>query len=426
MALGQAAGVAASIAVEEDVQPRAIPIEDLQNRLSEQGHVWRHAKVTSPRTADNSQSSPMLAGTWVPDDTHKIDFDQLPRIKSQHVVVSDVRASNGVNQHNYLIHHEGEFWAMWSDGPGFEDQVGQRVKFSTSPDGLSWSEPKFLTPVPPASGPDSKYYGTRTKKGFRWISRGFWQRGEELYALASLDEAAGFFGSSLNLHAFRLISENETWEDAGVISENTINNFPPQKLPTGQWMMSRRTFDYKKTGVHFLVGGRSGIDQWKSFPVLGSNSELAAEEPLWWLLPDNNLMALFRDNNRSGYLYRSFSIGDGGNWSTPIKTNFPDATSKIHGLRLHDGRYVLVSNANPKKRDPLVLSISDDGMTFNKMGYLAGGRQVDYPHVMEHEGALFIAFSGEKQSVEVLKIQLEELDRLSNLSLHQPESSTRD
>ena len=75
---------------------------------------------------------------------------------------------------------------------------------------------------------------------------------------------------------------------------------------------------------------------------------------------------------------------------------------------------MLVSNANPKKRDPLVLSISSDGVTFRQMGYLVGGRHVDYPHVMEHDGELFVAFSGGKQSVEVLRINIDELTRIMN------------
>ena len=366
----------------------------------------------------------MLAGDWLPADPHRIDFARLPRVPSQHVVVSDVRAAKGVNQHNYLIHYRGKFWAMWSDGPGVEDRVGQRVKFATSPDALAWSEPRFLTPEPSDSGPDSEFYGTRTDQGFRWISRGFWQRDNDLFALASLDEAAGFFGPSLQLRAFRLNPVDEAWEDAGLVFENAINNFPPKMLPGGQWMMSRRSYDYKKTGVHFLVGGTAGIDRWESFPVLGSSSELAAEEPLWWVLPDGHLMALFRDNRRSGFVYRSFSTDEGRTWSTPVQTNFPDATSKLHGLRLSDGRYVLVSNANPHRRDPLVLSLSDDGMVFNKMAYLVGGRHVDYPHAIEHEGHLLVAFAGGKQSVEVLKIRIADLDRLAMPdSLELPESA---
>jgi hypothetical protein len=383
--------------------------------------VWLSASLAvaeetpaGPHAVENPLSPLMIAGDWVPDDPREIDFAELPRVPSQHVVVSDVRKDNGVNQHNYLVHHAGKFWAMWSDGPGIEDRVGQRVKFSTSSDGLAWSEPKYLTPEPPNSGPDSPHYATRSDKGFRWISRGFWQRGEELYALASLDEAAGFFGPSLALHAFRLKPGEQAWEAVGVIANDAINNFPPKRLPSGEWMMSRRPHDYKKVGVHFLVGGTQAIDDWRSFSVLGSSSQLAAEEPIWWVLPDQHLMALFRDNRRSGYLYRSFSTDNGRTWSKPVQTNFPDATSKVFGLRLSDGRYVLVSNANPKRRDPLTISISDNGMVFTKMGYLVGGRHVDYPHAIEHDGRLLVAFSGGKQSVEVLRIRLADLKQIAN------------
>lgn len=383
-------------------------------------HFALFALLCGPILADDSPI--MLAGPWVPENTHEIDFAALPKVPSEHVVISDVRAetddpskldkkAGGVNQHNYLSHHDGQFWAMWSDGPGIEDRVVQRVKFATSADGLKWSTPKFLTPIPPNSGPDSPHYGTRTDKGMRWISRGFWQWDGELLALASLDEAAGFFGESLELHAFRLQSDG-SWQNAGVVFDDTINNFPPMKLRTGDWMMSRRQHDYKTSGVHFLVGGVKSLSNWQSFPVLGSASELKAEEPDWWILPDQTLVAVFRDNRRSGFLYRAFSTDDGRTWSTPVKTNFPDATSKISGLRLADGRYVLVSNPNPKKRDPLTLSISEDGLVFKKMLYLVGERHIDYPHVIEHDGSLFIAFAGGKQTVEVLKVKLSDVDAI--------------
>jgi hypothetical protein len=370
--------------------------------------------TTRPHPLNDPQSPVMLVGDWMPADPREIDFARLPRVPSSHAVVSDVRAAKGVNQHNYLVHHQGKFWVMWSDGPGIEDRVGQRVRFATSVDGMSWNEPAFLTPPPPSSGRDSPHYGKRTSQGFRWISRGFWQREGELLALASVDEAAGFFGPSLALHAFRLQSDGTTWKDAGVIATDAINNFPPHRLPTDEWIMSRRTHDYKRVGVHFLIGGKTALDDWQSIPVHGSSGELAAEEPLSWVLPDGNLAALFRDNRRSGYLYRSFSVDHGRTWTTPVRTNFPDATAKFHGLRLVDGRYVLVSNANPRKRDPLTIAISDDGLVFTRLLYLVGDRHVDYPHVLEHAGHLFLAFAGGKQTVEVLRIRVDDLPRISN------------
>jgi hypothetical protein len=325
-------------------------------------------------------------------------------------VVSDVRNEGGrhVNQHNYLAHHKGLFWVMWSDGPGVpqtdpashgdavpgHDRAGQRVSFATSKDGMNWSVPAYLT-----SPPD---------EGFGWIARGFWIREGDLLALASRYNAPDYRGEGLQLHAFKLESTDPIhWRHLGILYDNALNNFPPKLLPTGDWMMTRRD---SMGDVHILLGGTAAYNEWKSYPLTEYDDPLlAAEEPCWWLLPDNNLVGLFRDNHRSGFLYRAFSTDHGRTWSTPVRTNFPDATSKFHGLRLSDGRYVLVSNPNPEKRDPLTLSISADGLVFTKMCYLVGGRHVDYPHTIEHEGFIYVAFAGAKQTVEVLKINMADL-----------------
>lgn len=380
-----------------------------------------------PDPVKNLDSPIMLAGDWVPQNTDDIDFYNLPRIPLQHIVISNVSAKGmtnyvvdkthgGVNQHNYLTFWDGMFWIMWSDGPGVEDRVGQVVKYTTSKDGIIWDEPKFLMPYPLRSDPGSPYYNTRNKDGYRYIARGFWQREGELFALASFDEAAGLFGENLELRAFKWDRGSENWIKAGVIYKNAINNFPPKQISTGEWLMSRRTnkLDEGNAGISFLIGGTSSIHDWESFRVEGSDTLFKADEPFWWILPDGkNIMSLYRDNSRSGRLYRAFSSDNGRTWSKPVKTNFPDTASKIHGIRLKDGRYILVSNARPQRpRDPLVLSISDDGMVFNKMCYLVGGRWVDYPFVMEHDGYLYVAFSGAKQTVELLRIDLGELDKI--------------
>lgn len=373
------------------------------------------ANTRAPHPVSNPGSRIMLAGPWVPADPHGINFDLLPKVPVEHAVVSDVRAKKGVNQHNYLLHHDGRFWAMWSDGPRVEDMGGQRVMYATSRDGLKWAAPQPITPYPPRTGPDSPHYNTRHKEGLRYISRGFWVRDGQLLALVSLDEASGFFGPSLELRAFRWNAGAAGWEDAGIVQKDAINNFPPQKLPSGEWAMTRRRHDYKDTGVQFLIGGVDALDRWISVPVVrgaGGDVTLKAEEPIWWTLPDGNLVALFRDNGNSRCLFRAFSTDGGRTWSTPVQTDFPDARSKLYGLRLRDGRYVLVSNANPKKRDPLTLALSDDGIVFNKLLYVVGGRHVDYPHMIEHDGFLYIAHSGGKQSVEIQCVRIADVDRV--------------
>lgn len=63
------------------------------------------------------------------------------------------------------------------------------------------------------------------------------------------------------------------------MASDTINNFPPKRLPTGEWLVSRRTHDYKMKGVYFLVGGVKALNAWESFPVFGTAATLRAEEP---------------------------------------------------------------------------------------------------------------------------------------------------
>ena len=51
-------------------------------------------------------------------------------------------------------------------------------------------------------------------------------------------------------------------------------------------------------------------------------------------------------------------------------------------------------------------------MVFRRMYYLAGGRSIDYPHVLEHKGYLFIAHSGGKQTVEIERVRIADLETL--------------
>ncbi|MCF3649784.1 exo-alpha-sialidase [Synoicihabitans lomoniglobus] len=360
-----------------------------------------------PDPVDHPDSPLMLAGDWVPADTHQIKFDELPLLPAAHAVISDVRDQQGrrVNQHNYLVFFDGRYWAMWSDGPGVprahfqggvpgHDRADQHVFFATSRDGLDWGEIGDIT-----GAPDS---------GYGWIARGFWVREGKLLALASRYEAPGYAGPGLSLHAFELVSgHGDRWQHRGLVLDDSMNNFSPKQLPGGDWLMTRR--DQLKA-VSFMRGGVKSITDWRTYPVIGyDDSALAAEEPYWWQLADGNLVALFRDNLDSGYLFRAFSTDEGRTWTRPVRTNFPDAKSKFNGVQLPDGRFILVNNSHPDRRDPMTLAISEDGLVFDRLLYLVGGRHIDYPHVMEHDGFLFVAFAGAKQTVEVLRIRVADL-----------------
>jgi len=172
-------------------------------------------------------------------------------------------------------------------------------------------------------------------------------------------------------------------------------------------MMTRR--DHLRE-VSMMIGGVKAFDDWKTYPLASYGDTGKPEEPYWYVLPDGKtLVGLIRDNSRGGRLLRTYSMDNGRSWTPIVKTNFPDATSKFFVLQTSRGEYVMVSNANPSRRDPLTLAISPDGLVFTKLLKLIGGRHVDYPHMIEHDGHLLISFSGAKQSMEVLRVSLAKL-----------------
>ncbi|MCB1061929.1 MAG: exo-alpha-sialidase [Verrucomicrobiae bacterium] len=364
--------------------------------------------------AQDFDSPIALAGDWLPDDPHQIDYTKLPRVVAEHAILSDVRdrAGTWVHQHAYLAHHDGRYWAMWSDGPGgpipditperhrnvvpHHDLAGTRNSFATSEDGLHWSQPADLT-------------GPPRIEGYGWIARGLWERDGELLALASHFDAPGYAGLGLSLEAFRW--DGAQWVAHGTVLDDSMNNFPPKRLPSGEWMMTRR--DHLRQ-VSVMIGGTKAFDDWRIHPLAAYDGEGRPEEPYWYTLPDDKtIVGLIRDNGGSKFLLRTFSQDNGKTWSKIHRTNFPDATSKFFVHRTSRGYYVMVSNSNPRRRDPLTFAISQDGLVFTKLFYLVGGRHVDYPHIIEHNGHLLVAFSGAKQTMEVMKVSLDELETLT-------------
>jgi hypothetical protein len=373
------------------------------------------------------------------EDPTRIDYKQLPVLRGDHALITqgpaDQRGSEAVifdladvndpskwnfRLHSYLAHFDGRYWAMWSHGRQVEDHPTQHIRYSTSEDGKKWSEPRIIA-------------GPPTRDGFRYISRGLWVRDGKLLALASHDEAYGperrvrFFGPSLQLHAWEWQPKARDWKPLGMIADGAINNFPPAKMPNGEWGMICRGPDYRRD-VFMLSGGIESPSAWKRSPIVteAPADGFRPEEPDWWTLPDGRLLGLFRDNSRSGRYYRAISADNGRTWSAPEKTNFPDATSKFFCLRTSRGFYVIVSNTNPKGRNPLCLSTSDDGVTFTRMAQLPipvtpnGGAfdsahtsgSVQYPHAIEHDGHLLICYSRQKIGIEVIKVSLDEVERL--------------
>ncbi len=371
--------------------------------------------IASPLLA--ADLPPMLNLPGTGGDASKIDYAALPLLKGEHAVVCPFDEQWKFQLHNYLLHHDGKFWCMWSAGPVVEDYPTQHVRYATSDDGLHWSAPKNLTGMP--------------AEGRAYIARDFWLRNGELLGLAASYKGHGAFGvdKDLKLVAFAWNRESQSWSEKGVLHQDAINNFSPQMLSTGEWMVTRRDARFNVT---MLFGGVKALNDWRVVPVVDRlqavrTSKFSPDEPVSWEQSDGTLIAAIRDNGGSGMLFRSVSADHGQTWSAPVITNYPNATSKLFTLKTSRGYRVLVSNANSKiGRREMHLAISDDGVTFTRMARLdipsPRATTFQYPHVIEHAGSLFIAFSNKKNITEVLKVKLDDVDsiEMSAVKINKP------
>jgi outer membrane protein assembly factor BamB len=134
---------------------------------------------------------------------------------------------------------------------------------------------------------------------------------------------------------------------------------------------------------------------------------------------DNIIHLLLRSNEN--HLWVTESSDDGATWSTPVSTEFTDNATKFHFGKLPDGRFYYVGCPDPQprgQRNPLVLSLSNDGVIFNYHAIIADekydmkypgmhkGGDYGYPHTMIHAGYLYVIVSRQKEAVEVLRVKI--------------------
>ncbi len=342
------------------------------------------------------------------------------------------------SHHASLVHYNGRFIAMWSNGRRNEDAPGQRVLFATSGDFMNWSVPVPLLAV--QQGKSSERVLT---------AAGFHQYGGRLVAYVGsyeyrpefLEEDGGRRQGDAGHMDTTLLAmtttDGEDWGGPVDLQIPIIPNHGPQRTGSGRLIISGNiSFPYtddpsglsnwQMTGIYPETMADSIVDDSESFHLV--------TDAMKWPVPmcegsfiqtdDGVLHMLLRTNTER--LWSSVSHDDGCCWSDPAPTGFSDNATKFHLGRLPDGRFYYVGcpDAEPRwQRSPLVLSLSSDGFCYNQHYILADGAtpyeqkvqglhkagDYGYPHTLIHEGALHIIFSRRKEAVEVLRVPLSSL-----------------
>lgn len=306
---------------------------------------------------------------------------------------------------------------MWQSSPRDEDSNDTWVAYSRSTDGgQTWSKPDTL------AWTTDNYYCT---------SGGWLVCGDTLTAFIDTWEKGLEPRGGCTYYIYSTDGENWSQMKAvrmadGLPMEGVLEQ-DPRPLPNGRIIGA----------VHFMPGlhinpvytddptGKSGWHR-PSFESEDRGKQSRELEPSQYLQPNGNIVMLFRDQGSSFRILASISKDRGESWTKPTKTNIPDARTKQCAGNLPDGTaFMVCCPSNSKWRWPLVLMLSQNGVTFNRALLLRSGMPDDlpvrkydgryktlgfsYPKAIVSNGNLYIGYSVNKEAVSCTVIPLDKL-----------------
>lgn len=308
-------------------------------------------------------------------------------------------------------------YCMWQSSPCDEDSDDTWVAYSRSTDdGLTWSPPQPLT------SPTSTHYFT---------SGGWLVCSDTLTAFVDAWEksvtprgGSTLFTTTTNGLSFtplQPVSMADGTPVRGVLEQD------PYRLPCGRLVGAC----HFQPGLHIcpvFTDDPTGHSGWRraSFESEDRGAQSRELEPSQYVTADGTIVMLFRDQQSSFRKLVSISTDNGASWTKPIVSNIPDARTKQCAGNLPDGTAYMVACPVPaKRRWPLVLLLSADGHTFSQAFLLRSGADNDlpprhydgkaktsgysYPKAFVHNGALYVGYSVNKETVELTRIPLSSL-----------------
>jgi hypothetical protein len=326
------------------------------------------------------------------------------------------------SHHQSITFFRDRFFAIWSNGRKDEDAPGQRVLIASAKDFGHWSTPHPLAnPVRDANGDERVL-----------TAAGFHQHAGTLVA---------YFGNygphkETTILQAKTTTDGDHWSGVHEVGIPVNPNHPPQRTASGRLIICGNISfpwsddpsglaGYHMTGIYPADMSATIKDDPASFWDVATRQgwPTALCEGSFYQTDDGVLHTLLRSTGEraSNRLWVTESRNDGATWSAPVETDFSDTDTKFHFGRLPDGRFYYVGSPIGTGRTPLVLSLSLDGVRFNRHFILGDecyrmrqegrwkGGEYGYPHTLIHGGFLYVIVSRQKEAVELLRVALSEL-----------------
>lgn len=353
-----------------------------------------------------------------------------PRLQVERVRLFSPETEWTYSHHPSLTFFKGRSYAIWSNGWVDEDAPAQRVLISSAAEFHSWSEPTPLidTLMGQASELVLTAAGFHRHAGTLVAYAGQYEyRPEVLEGYRRLPSNNLHMGTTLRA---RTTVDGRQWSPLMDLALPVVPNHPPQPTSTGRLILCGNiSFPYTDDPAGLRGWTMTGlmppvwrhVDDSKGFgPTCQDNGwDFKVCEGSFYETDDRVIHMLLRTGTS---LRVSESRDDGGTWSVPLETGFSDCGSKFHCGRLPDGRFYVVSTPDPGGgRCPLVISLSEDGVVFDRAFIIADepyaqkqagrckGGLYGYPHTLLHDGCLHVIVSLRKEAVDVIRFSIDQL-----------------
>lgn len=354
-----------------------------------------------------SSDSPVITiseGLFDHDNRRTLGLDVLPIERVQVYVATE---DNWKFSHtSNLIVFEDKLHLMWSNGEVHEDTAGQRILYSTSSDGMTWTEPvPLMTPDMINDNPRGAL-----------MSSGWHIHNDTLLAYATWAPSARFNDfTRARLWAIRM--DDPEREPISVAPGTYLEG--PRATGQGAWTLLGQGADHQP--IFFVSENPDGVSDWEEAPF-DVEPPSRWPEPSMFVRPDGSLVASIRTTRQLGLLWATESFDGGRTWVNMSETDFPDAWARTSLGSLPDGRTFIVSNPSPRtRRNVMSVALSEDGRLFDKAAALlieppelkfrgrAKSPGWQYPSAVTWGDHFYVAYTVGKEDVEVLRVPLSEL-----------------
>lgn len=351
-------------------------------------------------------------------------LSEIPSAEVKVIYRASEKTGTFVN-HPQLAFFKNRMFVAYQLCPSNEDSSDSVAVYSSSSDLNEWTAPEVIGP--PADG------GT-----FR-ASVGWLQDEDQLCALVLRRDLIG----EVTETEYRSSIDGKSWSDLKMLIPDMMGSANGRAItPGGRTLLlghghrevsgqrQRVAFVYYHDGSDFSKGWKRAETPQEILKYSKADKVTSRGlEPDWFRRPTGELVQVYRDIVRSGYVLASVSADRGEHWSVPLLTHIPDSSNMQCAGNLPDGTCYLITTPGPvnkntprlQPRTPLVLWLSADGVVFDRAflvrrappsrRFEGKSKTFGYSYVgsLVHDGFLYIAYATNKEDIEMSCIPLASL-----------------